>query len=343
MVKLKDIGEHELLKIISKYCDYGLACDRNHKGDDAAILDIGNQQKLVVTTDILVENVHFSDRTTPPHSVGYRAVTANLSDIAAMGAEPLGITVGLSLRGDVEVNWVEQLYQGMQECLQPYGISIIGGDVTRSQVNTIAITALGQVQPQNIIYRHQAQVGDWILITGHHGLSRAGLELLLYPEKYSHISSETKTKLISSHQYPQPRLDIIKRLYQQLANSSLSQTDHFMIAGMDSSDGLADAIIQICQQSRVGANIHLSQLTISPEILVITDYNTAIEWTLYGGEDFELVLCLPPKMAQYLRQIFPDDCQIIGEITATENIAIINPLDNSPQLLLNQKKTFQHF
>ena len=343
MVRLKDIGEHELLQIINKYCDYGVACDRHGKGDDAAILEFTANQNLVVTTDVLVENVHFSDRTTPPDSIGYRAVTANLSDIAAMGAMPLGITVGLSLKPNVEVNWVEQLYQGMHKCLNPYNISIIGGDITRSQVNTIAITALGQVKPNQVIYRHQAKVGDLILITGNHGLSRAGLELLLYPQKYSHISSEIKEKLVYSHQYPKPRLDVIKQLHEYLGKLTRDQADQLIIAGMDSSDGLADTIIQICQQSQVGAKINLSQLQIAPEILEITNDDTAIEWMLYGGEDFELVLCLPQKIAQYLLKSLPDDCQVIGEINATQNIEIIDSTNNFFTLLLNQKKTFQHF
>ena len=343
MVKLKDICEQKLLKIINKYCDYGVACDRHKKGDDAAILELSENQKLVVTTDVLVENVHFSDLTTPPDSIGYRAVTANLSDIAAMGAMPLGITVGLSLRADVEVKWVEQLYQGMHKCLESYHISIIGGDITRSQVNTIAITALGQVQPHHIIYRHQAKIGDLILITGNHGFSRAGLELLLYPHKYSHISSEIKEKVISHHQYPQPRLDIIKQLDSYLSNSNSEETNSLIIAGMDSSDGLADAIIQICQQSQVGAKIDLSQLRIAPEILEITNQDTASEWMFYGGEDFELVLCLSKNIAQYLLTKFPHDCQVIGEITKNPKIEIIDPSDNQLKFFLNQKKTFQHF
>ncbi len=336
MVILKDIGEHELLTIISQYCDYGIACDRNKNGDDAAILDIDSGKQLVVTTDVLVENVHFSDRTTPPQSIGYRAVTANLSDIAAMGAIPLGITVGLSLREDVTVNWLKAVYQGMEQSLKPYHINIVGGDITRSKINTIAITALGQVKPENIIYRHTAKQGDLILITGYHGLSKAGLELLLYPHKYSHISSKIKDKVMFAHQYPKPRLDVIKRLYREFPE--------MMIAGMDSSDGLADAIIQICEQSRVGAKINLSQVKVAPELVQVTNnHKKAIDWTFYGGEDFELVLCTSAKIAEYLYKSGGEDCQIIGEITTAKNIEIIDPENNHLKLLLNRSKIFQHF
>ena len=329
MSQLKDIGEHQLLEIINQYCD------RTINGDDAAILDLETGKQLVVTTDVLVENVHFSDRTTPPHSIGYRAVTANLSDIAAMGGMPIGITVGLSLRGDTPLEWIKTVYQGMQECLNLYQTKIIGGDITRSQTNTIAITALGAVEPQRAIYRHNAQVGDVILVTGYHGLSRAGLEILLHPEKYQHINSGIKDKLVNAHQYPQPRLDVIKCLSQYYPQKA--------IAGMDSSDGLADAIMQICQQSQVGANIHLSKIKIPEKILAITDRNTALEWVLYGGEDFELVLCITPEIAQTLSKKLGGKNKVIGEIIEHRQIKILDAENPDTKLLLNPKKTFQHF
>lgn len=248
MVKIEDIGEHQLLAIIRPYCD------QEKIGDDGAILDVSLGKKLVITTDILVENVHFSDSTTPPHSIGYRATTANLSDLAAMGATPIALTIGLSLRKDVEISWIESLYQGIQQCLAKYNIKIVGGDITRSIVNTISITAVGEVSQNKAIYRHTAKVGDVILTTGFHGLAKAGLEILLYPEKYSHIDDETRKKVIFAHQYPQPRLDMIKHLK--------NLHPYPQITGMDSSDGLADAIIQICQMSNVGATINRQKLPI---------------------------------------------------------------------------------
>ncbi len=329
MVTLKDIGEHKLLEIINQYCD------RDKNGDDGAILDLTQGEKLIVTTDVLVENIHFSHRTTPPESIGYRAVTANLSDIAAMGGLPLGITVGLSLTPDVDIDWIEAIYRGMQQCLKPYNVNIVGGDITKSATNTIAITALGEVKPQKIIYRHTAQVGDLILITGKHGLSKAGLEILLQPDKYSQINSQTKEKVIFAHQYPLPRLDVIKQISEYFPNA--------VITGMDSSDGLADAIIQICQKSNVGATINLEQITIATELTQITNQDTALEWALYGGEDFELVLCLSPTIADKILKLLGKDSQIIGEIKALKTVQIINRQNKQPKVLLNQQKTYQHF
>jgi thiamine-monophosphate kinase len=329
MVKLQDIGEHQLLAIIRQYCD------QEKIGDDGAVLNVNRSKKLVVTTDILVENVHFSHRTTPPHSIGYRAAAANLSDLAAMGATPIGLTVGLSLRKEVEISWIESVYQGIQECLAKFTTRIVGGDTTRSAVNTIAITALGEVRQNQAIYRHTAEVGDLIVITGCHGLARAGLEILLNPEKYPHITTETRRKVIFAHQYPQPRLDVIKRIK--------NLNPYPKITGMDSSDGLADAILQICQMSHVGARINRRKIPIPLAIREITDDETALNWVLYGGEDFELVVCVEREIGQYFKLNLGENCHIIGEIVASSEIQLVDPENIYPKLLLNQEKTFQHF
>lgn len=329
MLTVKDLGEHQLLAKLAPYC-------ANIIGDDAALLDFPPDQQLVVTTDVLAENVHFSDRTTPALSVGWRAVTANLSDLAAMGAVPLGITVGLSLRGETKVDWIETVYQGMKQCLDQYSTAIIGGDITRSKTNTISITALGKVTPNQTILRHGAKPQDLILITGKHGLSKAGLELLLNPHLYPSVSLDTKTKLISAHQYPQPRLDVIQQL-QQLAEFNQP------LGGMDSSDGLADAIMQICRFSGVGAVIDVAKIPIPSDLITLTDSATALEWCLYGGEDFELVLCLKPSLALKLLDKLPSQAVVIGEITKTNSIQLINNSPDNPKLLLTQTKTYQHF
>ncbi|HBE47672.1 MAG TPA: thiamine-phosphate kinase, partial [Cyanobacteria bacterium UBA11369] len=129
-MKIRDVGEQGLLQRLQRFCPAQIV------GDDAAVLSMKPGCELVVTTDMLVDGVHFSDRTTSPQDVGWRAAAANLSDLAAMGASPLGITVGLGVTGDTEVSWVEQVYQGMIECLGEYDTPIVGGDVVRSPVVT---------------------------------------------------------------------------------------------------------------------------------------------------------------------------------------------------------------
>ncbi|MDJ0799366.1 MAG: thiamine-phosphate kinase [Calothrix sp. MO_167.B12] len=331
-MKVADIGEHQLLKIIQKYCPSDII------GDDAAVLNTIPDRSLVVTTDVLVDNVHFSNITTKPFDVGWRAAAANLSDLAAMGASPLGITVGLGLPGDVDVSWVENLYQGMTACLQQYHTPIVGGDVVRSPVISLAITAFGQVYPQRVIRRDRARVGDAIVVTGVHGASRGGLELLLNPEIGNHLTPTEKQALIGSHQRPQPRLDVLPHLW-----SILDAESQFSVAGMDSSDGLADAVQQICGQSGVGAVIEKQNIPLPPAFYHWLSEETIWEYVLYGGEDFELVLCLPPKLAGELIQKLNGDAAIIGRVTDGTTVILRHTPRDKPEALHSTNQSDQEY
>nr|WP_225225860.1 thiamine-phosphate kinase [Komarekiella delphini-convector] len=324
-------------------------CPPEMIGDDAAVFVTEPEQSLVVTTDILVDGVHFSNVTTSPEDAGWRAAAANLSDLAAMGASPLGMTVGLGLPGQVSVSWVERLYQGMTECLQQYNTPIVGGDIVRSPVTTLAITAFGQVYPNQIIRRSAAQVGDAIIVTGVHGASRAGLELLLHPELGQNLNDTEKTVLIKAHQRPQPRLDILPILQQVLAfyspTSPLfhSPTPLLSIAGMDSSDGLADAVMQICRASGVGAILERSQIFLPTAFEHWLTKEQALEYALYGGEDFELVLCLPQKPAYDLVQQLGQSAAIVGRITSQSTVMLHDEEEKFPDQVLSLSQGFQHF
>ncbi|NEN99401.1 MAG: thiamine-phosphate kinase [Moorea sp. SIO3I7] len=426
---LKDIGEQRLLERLQPFCPPGIV------GDDGAVIPPPESgQSLVITTDVLVNGVHFSDRyggvsqcTTSPEDAGWRAAAANLSDLAAMGASPLGITVGLSLTGDVAVSWVERLYQGMTQCLNQYNTPIVGGDICRSPVITIAITAFGQVYPDQAIRRTGAKVGHAIVVTGVHGASRAGLELLLNPDFGKHLSPEERLSLIKAHQRPQPRLDVIPLLRLQVnrllelqvnrlkVESCNLQPDNFQpdnlqpdnfqpdnlqpdnfqpstlqpstlqpstlqpstlkpstlkpstlqpstlqpstlqpstlqpstlqlsIAGMDSSDGLADAIVQICRASGVGAEIDPNRITLPPSLSKLVSREQALDWALYGGEDFELVLCLPTEAAEELVAQLGEGAAVIGKITSGNQVWLKDKTGTYADQLLSLNKGFQHF
>jgi thiamine-monophosphate kinase len=308
---IQSIGEQGLLQLVQRFCPADIV------GDDAAVLSLMPARSLVVTTDVLVDGVHFSDRTTPPHSVGWRAIAANLSDLAAMGAMPIGVTVGLGLPSETPVAWVEALYQGMADCLQQYGGDIVGGDLVRSPVRTISITAFGQVEPEKVMRRSGAEVGDAIVVTGNHGASRAGLAQLL------ESTSNPNPELIKAHQYPVPQLAI----GQQIRD--------FATACMDSSDGLADAVLQLCQSSQVGAKI--TQLPI-PQALI--HHPQAKDWTLYGGEDFELVFCCALPAAQAFVAQCPT-ASIVGQITSEPIVQLYDPRFESE--ILRRDRGFQHF
>ncbi len=337
---VRDLGEQGLLERLQRFCPPDVV------GDDAAVIagpDVG--QSLVVTTDVLVDGVHFSDRTTSPEDAGWRAAAANLSDLAAMGASPLGITVGLSLTGDVSVSWVEQLYQGITHCLKQYNTPLVGGDVCRSPVVTLSITAFGQVFPNRTLRRSAAKVGDAIIVTGVHGASRAGLELLLNPECGKHLSQAERMSLIQAHQRPKPRLDVLPHLWKIIdSDSQLPTPDSpIRVAGMDSSDGLADAVLQLCRASGVGAQIEATNIPLPPVLRQLVSSETALVWALYGGEDFELVLCLPPKPAEVLVEQLGEGAAIIGKITTDNAVWLRDRTGTYADEVLSLKQGFQHF
>jgi thiamine-monophosphate kinase len=321
-MEISEIGEAGLLKLIFPYCLPGTV------GDDAAVLAFAGEN-LVVTTDVLVDRVHFSDRTTSAQDVGWRSATANLSDLAAMGAIPLGITVGLGLPPDTKVQWVEDLYRGLDACLERYETGIVGGDIYRSTVRTVAITAFGRVESSAVIRRNVAVPGAAIVVTGDHGKSKAGLELLLDLTLGNGLHPQDRQELIRTHQRPVPRLDVVP---------ILTKLQPEFVAGMDSSDGLLDAISQICRASGVGARIDRSAISIHPGLAMLTE--NPLDWVLGGGEDFELVLCLPLPAAHVLVELIGGSAAIIGQTTTTPEILLV---DDGTEILLNSISQFQHF
>ena len=338
-LRVQDIGEQGLLEKLQRFCPPDII------GDDAAVLETLPNKSLIVTTDMLIDGVHFSNVTTSPEDAGWRAAAANLSDLAAMGATPVGITVGLGLPPDVTVNWVERLYQGMTECLAKYHVKIVGGDIVRSPITTLAITAFGQAHPDFIIRRATAQQEDVIVVTGTHGGSRGGLELLLHPEIGQHLKTEAKAALITAHQRPNPRLDVLPILWKIVESQSKipNLKSKISVAGMDSSDGLADAVLQICRASKVGAVIESSKIPLPSAFEEWLTPEKALEYALYGGEDFELVLCLPLEPALKLVQKLGTGAAIIGTITPSSTVILHHKKAEIPNQVLSLSQGFQHF
>ena len=333
---ISTLGEQQLLQRLQQFCPAHLI------GDDAAVLPTRGDRHLVITSDMLIDGIHFSIGfanpicTTSPTDVGWRAAAANLSDLAAMGAEPIGITVCLGLPPQTPIRWLDELYQGITECLNPHQTPILGGDLCRSPILTLAITALGEVLPSQKILRSTAQPGDVIIVTGTHGASRGGLELLLNPEWGQDLDEPARHYLKHAHQRPTPRLDV-HPLLRKIAPLS-------RIAGMDSSDGLADAVLQICRASGVGACLWRDRLPI-PNAFGQTQSlseDAALNWVLYGGEDFELVLCMAEAIALQLLPQLPH-AAIIGNITAEQSVILKDPNDSQADMTLSLELGFQHF
>ena len=320
-----DIGELALIERLKPFC----ATDAI--GDDAALLSVRPNHKLVVTTDVLVEGVHFSDRTTPPYTVGWRSVAANLSDLAAMGAAPIGITVGLGSPSETALAWVDALYRGMADCLGAYGGAIYGGDLCRASQRVVSITALGEVDEQRAICRDGAVAGMSVVVTGAHGASRAGLAVLLGEIE----ASAHSYGWIKAHQMPAARFDVVARLYELVGEEAV-------VAGMDSSDGLANALLQLSESSGVGMDIWQSSIPLPEGLCEAVGFEKAMEWALYGGEDFELVLCVSNALADEL--VREGVAIAIGQTTPPSDSAItqVRLLSEKNSILITHQ-SFQHF
>jgi thiamine-monophosphate kinase len=181
-------------------------------------------------------------------------------------------------------------------------------------------------------------VGDAIVVTGCHGASRAGLELLLHPDLTTSLSEDDKETLIKAHQRPKPRLDVLPILWEIVDSNSVVD-----ICGMDSSDGLADAILQVCDSSKVGAVIEASQIPLHQATIGWLKPELALQYALYGGEDFELLLCLPKKAASELIQKLAHGAAVIGTITDGNRVLLHQDQEKIPDQVLNLSRGFQHF
>ena len=289
-MRLRDLGEWELLRRLSVYAPPG------QFADDAALLSEQDGRQLVVNTDVLVEDVHFSDATIGPRDLGWRAAAANLSDLAAMGCTSVaGITVALVAPGDTPWSWVEGVYEGFSEALKRYGGTLLGGDCSSGSQRLLSITALGHLSPGCAIRRSDGRPGDWLVSSGPHGLSRLGLALLLNELPQADVealSPQLREQAIRAHRRPQPRLDVVEALHH-----SRPAGQPWRVGGTDSSDGLAAAAQAIAAASGCSAALERRKLPMEPGLAQLEQGEA---WCLGGGEDFELVLALEPVWAQAL-------------------------------------------
>jgi thiamine-monophosphate kinase len=271
-------------------------------GDDAALLETAPGRLLVATADALVEGVHFRRDWTGPEDLGWKTLAVNVSDVAAMGGEPLAALISLALPPATEVAWVEALYRGLEACATAYRCALAGGDTVGSPDRIVLhVALLGTVEPERVRTRAGARPGDLVCVTGTLGDSAAGLALL-------RAGGETAAHpewapLLRAHRRPAPRLAAARALAADPAVTAL----------MDLSDGIAGDLRHIAERSQVsareaggcGARVRAADLPISPETraaaaLLGTD---PVEWALRGGEDYELLFTLAPEALPRLAAI----------------------------------------
>ncbi len=281
-------------------------------GDDAAVLDYAGK-KVLVSTDMLLEGIHFDLAYTPLKHLGYKAVQVNLSDICAMNATPAQITVSIGMSSKYTLEAIEELYEGIYLACEKYKIDIIGGDTSSSKQGlVISITVLGYADTDDIVYRSGAGEGDLICVSGDLGGAYTGLQLL-EREKLIYLENpniqpdlEEKDYIVERQLKPEARQDIVELL------KSLKVKPTAMI---DVSDGLASEVLHLCTQSNKGCNLYEEKIPIDP-----MTYETAREFNLdptvcalSGGEDYELLFTI--KQADYDRIKHDVDVSIIGYIT----------------------------
>ena len=261
-------------------------------GDDAAVWRPSRSNLSVITTDALVEDVHFTLAAMTAHDVGWRALAANLSDIAAMGARPVLATIALGINARSDAGWITGLYEGMAELARRSGCALAGGDITRSPAISIAITVIGEVRPSNLKRRSGARAGDVIAVTGPLGASRAGLRLALdRPE----VAAEQRfASVMAAYRRPLPRLGEGRWLGASRNVRAL----------MDSSDGLSTDLARLCAASGVGASIEA--IPVDPAAAEVAGLlgDDARSYALDGGEDFALIAAITARAFGYLAARF---------------------------------------
>jgi len=303
--RLADIGEAELIRRLGAFAPPG------QFDDDAALLPLaamagGATGDLVLNTDVLVEGVHFSEATTGPADVGWRAAAANLSDLAAMGCtEVVGLTVGLVAPSSTPWRWVEGVYSGLAAALATYGGQLLGGDCSGGDQRMLAVSAVGRLAAATgVIRRGDGRPGDQLVATGPHGLSRLGLALLQDSAAGRGLDPALAERAITAHRRPRPRFDAVRALH-------VSQPPiPWRVGGCDSSDGLAAAAAAIATASGCAGRLDHASLPLAPGMEQLP---AAEGWCLGGGEDFELVLALEPPWATALVASLPG-ASVVGTL-----------------------------
>lgn len=313
--ELSDLGEFGLIKHLTQHIELNQESTIKGVGDDAAVIDNGPLH-TVVTTDILMEGVHFDLSYVPLKHLGYKSVIVNLSDIYAMNAQPRQIVVSIAISNRFSLEAVEELYAGMILACKKYNIDIVGGDTTSSHSGlVINITAIGAAGKENLVYRNGAKESNLVCVSGDLGGAYMGLQVL---EREKAVFKENpklqpdlegKDYILERQLKPEARKDVI----ELLKNLGVKPT-----AMIDISDGLSSELLHLCTQSELGVELYEEKIPIDPQT-----FETAREFNLdptlcalSGGEDYELLFTV--DLADYDKVKNQMDITIIGHMTAKE-------------------------
>jgi thiamine-monophosphate kinase len=271
-------------------------------GDDAAVIEALSPVWWHLTTDLLAEGIHFDLKSAAPESIGYRAATANLSDLAAMGAVPRYLLISLAIPQQIRQPQVYDLYRGMMKACRIHGVALIGGDTSASKAGLfLSITLLGTTAQRRALFRHGAQVGDQIYVSGTLGDSLAGLRLLGHSTtvgasktKPSQLSRVHRQFLIRRHLQPTARV----------AEGRWLNNGRLASAAIDLSDGLSGDLRHLCEESGVGAEVETDHLPLSPACRAYAKACgiSQVQLAITGGEDYELLFTVSPRSRRTLER-----------------------------------------
>ena len=318
---LSDLGEFGLITHLTQHFKTAQASTVKGIGDDAAVLDFSNQ-KTVVSTDLLIEGVHFDLSYMPLKHLGYKAVMVNLSDIYAMNATATQITVSIAVSNRFPLEAVEELYEGIHTAAKAYKVDLVGGDTSSSNKGLlISITAIGIVNEENIAYRNGAKANDLLVVTGDLGAAYLGFQIL-----------EREKQVFQANPNNQPDLDqysyLIERQLKPEARQDVAQLlndlDVTPTAMIDISDGLSSEVMHLCKESNVGCNLYEDKIPLDQQVIsACEEFNMdSTTIALNGGEDYELLFTISQEDFPKIKA--NPNFSIIGHMTdATEGMHLV--------------------
>jgi len=297
--------------------------------DDCAVFEIGDAEHYgLLTIDALVEGVHFIRDLISPADLGYKSLAVNLSDIAAMGGQPLDAYVSLAIPSSLSVEYLDEFYAGLYDLADRHNVNVLGGDTTRSKGDFfVAIAVFGQVKKSNVCYRHGAKPGDLIFVTGTLGDSAGGLEVLL---NTLNLQEPYRSQLVAAHVRPKAFA----------AEGPFLAACGGVTSMIDVSDGIGSDIFHICRQSHVGAKIRQQNIPLSEALLHLGQKyaRDTLDLALNGGEDYRLLFTVTPErnkaIEESYRDRFGESLFLIGEISDSGKVILVS--DDGQEKMLQQ-------
>ena len=331
-MKLKDIGEFGLIDKIRKKFKTKSKDILIGIGDDTSVIKTRDGNYELYTTDIIIEDVHFNLRYTKPYQIGRKALSVNISDIAAMGGIPKFALVSIGLSKDYSWKFTSEIFRGIKKCANKFGVHIVGGDTVSSKKIILNIALIGEVEKEYLTMRSGAKVGDKIFATGSLGNSSCGLELLKRKNNKD-VPINTYQYLVNSHLLPNPALKLIREILKIAKLNSM----------IDISDGLIGDIVKLSKESKVGFKIYQDLVPVSKELKLTSKFlkKNALDFALHRGEDYEFLFTANKRFTNFLLDKFKERISCIGEILQKEEG--YNLVDKDGKKLKIEDRSYNHF